>query len=113
MRLWAIGLSALALSPVLSGQVLAALPMPLRWAIQSSPIVRAAVSGAEERAQLARDAQAKVERNRRCRPSAEKSYAVAVDDCRKSIGPEQAGDRQRCFSEARSQYFRSLSDCPG
>ncbi len=113
MRQRGIGLLALALSPALSTHVLGASPLPVTQTPSESMLATAQASSAEERARRARDAREKVERNRRCRPSIEKDYAVAVDRCKKNIEPEHADDRKKCFAGALQNYYKSLSDCPG
>jgi len=112
MRQRVIGLLALALSPALPTHVLGAPPLATQTPSESM-LATAQASSAEERARRARDAKAKVERNRRCRPSAEKDYAVAVDRCKKNLGPEHADDRQKCFAGALQDYYKNLSDCAG
>lgn len=96
---------------VASGRAFAEPPILSRPSPGDRQVVRIQASSVEERAQIAREAKEKIEWNRRCRPSSEKGYAVAVDGCKKHIGREHAGDRQRCFAGARQQYFKSLYEC--
>jgi hypothetical protein len=113
MRHRIVGLLALALSPVLPGQALGFPPMRSTQSTIEGLLIRTQASSVEERAQRARDARAKVERNRRCRPSIEKDYAAALDGCKRTWGLEQTSERQRCFAGALKTYHKRLDDCPG
>ena len=102
----------LALSAVLTSGALGA-PAKGSLPVVGSPVVITRTPTPEYLEQKALEAQEKVERNRRCRPASEKEYALAVDGCRKRLGPEQTEELRRCFNEARGEYFRRLAKCSG
>jgi hypothetical protein len=108
---WQIATS-LALSAVLASGALGA-PTKGSPPVLGSALVNTQTHTPEYLEQKAREAQEKVERNRRCRPSSEKAYALAVDGCRKRFAPEPAEELRRCFDEARGEYFRRLAKCSG
>jgi hypothetical protein len=106
---WQI-LTLIPISAVLASPALGA-PTEVPLPAVDSPFVSTQASTYEQLEQKAREAQEKVEWNRHCRPSSEKEYAVAIDGCKKRLGPEQTDERRRCYSEARKEYFRHLSKC--
>jgi hypothetical protein len=78
--------------------------------ISGSPI-RVQALTEEQRLKKALDAQNIIERNRRCRPEAEKGYVQDMDQCKRQIAPGNGDDRRKCFGAARAEYFRKLGNC--
>jgi hypothetical protein len=103
----------LALSTVLTGQALGAPALLSTQSAVEGALLSIQAPSPDELEQRAREAQEKVEWNRRCRPASEKSYAAAIDACRKAVNQEEISERKKCFAEAREQYFKSLSKCSG
>jgi hypothetical protein len=107
-----IGVFVLGLLPAMAGDASAGLFASISGAypIPNSRI-RVQALTEEQRLKKVLDAQNTVERNRRCRPEAEKGYAQDMDLCKSRITPENGDARRKCFSAARAEYFRKLGDC--
>ena len=111
MRCSVILVIVLALPQALAGHALGGAPLLSPPSTVESQRTMVQASTEQQRAQRALEAKQKVERNRRCRPAVEKDYAGAIERCKQRLGPEQADDRQKCFSAARDQYFKQLREC--